>query len=60
MMVLDGHKTMPVRGVDVTVNDSMTVVGGIVTVVGCSTVVRLGGWVTVLPGWVIKTVMVVG
>jgi hypothetical protein len=37
LMVLEGQVTIPVRGVEVTVIESMTV-----TVVGCSTVVVTG------------------
>jgi hypothetical protein len=45
LIVLEGQVTIPVRGVEVTVIESMRV-----TVVGCSTVV----------GWVMKSVIVVG
>ena len=53
LIVLEGQVTIPVRGVEVTVIESMTV-----TVVGCSTVV-VTGLVTVV-GRVTKSVTVVG
>jgi len=51
--VLEGHSTIPVRGVEVTVMESTSV-----TVVGCSTVVVVG-LITVV-GKVTKSVIVVG